>query len=389
MTMFEFDDAVGVNYGEITKMVTESAKGFTEQYILPNVMKWDESQFFPTTVLKTAGELGFMGVLIPEIYGGSGMGYHEYISIIEEISKVDPSIGLSVAAHNSLATQHLYLFGNEEQRMKWLPKLATGQWLGAWGLTEYNTGSDAKGMNATAKKEGDHWILNGTKNFITHGKSCDLAVVIFRNGEKGDSHGMTSFIIKKGTPGFSTGKVENKLGMRASETAEMVFDNCIIPDSNRLGEVGEGFIQSMKILDGGRISIAALSLGIAKGAFEASVKYAKEREQFGKPIGSFQGISFMLADMATEIEAASLMTHKAGEDKNHGKNVTQIGAMAKLFASEVCVKVANNAVQIHGGYGFTKDFPVEKFFRDSKLCTIGEGTSEIQKLVIARNLLKS
>lgn len=388
MTMFEFDDAVGVNYGEITKMVTESAKGFTEQYILPNVMKWDESQFFPTTVLKTAGELGFMGVLIPEIYGGSGMGYHEYISIIEEISKVDPSIGLSVAAHNSLATQHLYLFGNEEQRMKWLPKLATGQWLGAWGLTEYNTGSDAKGMNATAKKEGDHWILNGTKNFITHGKSCDLAVVIFRNGEKGDSHGMTSFIIKKGTPGFSSGKVENKLGMRASETAEMVFDNCIIPDSNRLGEVGEGFIQSMKILDGGRISIAALSLGIAKGAFEASVKYAKEREQFGKPIGSFQGISFMLADMATEIEAASLMTHKAGEDKNHGKNVTQIGAMAKLFASEVCVKVANNAVQIHGGYGFTKDFPVEKFFRDSKLCTIGEGTSEIQKLVIARNLLK-
>ncbi|MDA9596958.1 acyl-CoA dehydrogenase family protein [Flavobacteriaceae bacterium] len=387
--MFEFDDAVGVNYGEITKMVTESARGFTEQYIRPNVMKWDESQFFPTTILKTAGDLGFMGVLIPEIYGGSGMGYHEYISIIEEISKVDPSIGLSVAAHNSLATQHVYLFGNEEQRMKWLPKLASGKWLGAWGLTEYNTGSDAKGMNATAKKEGDHWVLNGTKNFITHGKSCDLAVVIFRNGGKGDSHGMTSFIIEKGTLGFSSGKVENKLGMRASETAEMVFDNCIIPDSNRLGEVGEGFIQSMKILDGGRISIAALSLGIAKGAFEASVKYAKEREQFGKPIGSFQGISFMLADMATEIEAASLMTHKAGEDKNHGKNVTQIGAMAKLFASEVCVKVANNAVQIHGGYGFTKDFPVEKFFRDSKLCTIGEGTSEIQKLVIARNLLKS
>jgi alkylation response protein AidB-like acyl-CoA dehydrogenase len=387
--MFEFDDAVGVNYGEITKMVTESAKVFTEHYIRPNVMEWDESQFFPSTVLKRAGGLGFMGVLIPEIYGGSGMGYHEYIAIIEEISKVDPSIGLSVAAHNSLATQHVYLFGNEEQRMKWLPKLASGKWLGAWGLTEYNTGSDAKGMNATAKKEGDHWVLNGTKNFITHGKSCDLAVVIFRNGEKGDSHGMTSFIIEKGTPGFSSGKVENKLGMRASETAEMVFDNCIIPDSNRLGEVGEGFIQSMKILDGGRISIAALSLGIAKGAFEASVKYAKEREQFGKPIGSFQGISFMLADMATEIEAASLMTHKAGEDKNHGKNVTQIGAMAKLFASEVCVKVANNAVQIHGGYGFTKDFPVEKFFRDSKLCTIGEGTSEIQKLVIARNVLKS
>ena len=387
--MFELDNAVSMNYGETTKMVIESAKHFSEQYIRPNVMEWDESQFFPISVMRKAGELGFLGLLIPEIYGGSGMGYHEYIAVIEEISKVDPSIGLSVAAHNSLATQHLYLFGNEEQRMKWLPKLATGQWIGAWGLTEYNTGSDAKGMNATAKKKGDHWVLNGTKNFITHGKSCDLAVVIFRNGEKGDSHGMTCFVIEKGTPGFSSGKVENKLGMRASETAEIVFENCIIPDSNRLGDVGEGFIQSMKILDGGRISIAALSLGIAKGAFEASVKYAKDREQFGKPIGSFQGISFMLADMATEIEAASLMTHKAGEDKNQGKNVTQIGAMAKLFASEVCVKVANNAVQVHGGYGFIKDFPVEKFFRDSKLCTIGEGTSEIQKLVISRNLLKS
>ena len=387
--MFELDSAVSMNYGETTKMVIESAKHFSEQYIRPNVMEWDESQFFPISVMRKAGELGFLGLLIPEIYGGSGMGYHEYIAVIEEISKVDPSIGLSVAAHNSLATQHLYLFGNEEQRMKWLPKLATGQWIGAWGLTEYNTGSDAKGMNATAKKQGDHWVLNGTKNFITHGKSCDLAVVIFRNGEKGDSHGMTCFVIEKGTPGFSSGKVENKLGMRASETAEIVFENCIIPDSNRLGDVGEGFIQSMKILDGGRISIAALSLGIAKGAFEASVKYAKDREQFGKPIGSFQGISFMLADMATEIEAASLMTHKAGEDKNQGKNVTQIGAMAKLFASEVCVKVANNAVQVHGGYGFIKDFPVEKFFRDSKLCTIGEGTSEIQKLVISRNLLKS
>lgn len=387
--MFELESAVSMNYGETTKMVIESAKHFSEQYIRPNVMQWDETQFFPSSVLRKAGELGFMGVLIPEIYGGSGMGYHEYIAVIEEISKVDPSIGLSVAAHNSLATQHLYLFGNEEQRMKWLPKLATGQWIGAWGLTEYNTGSDAKGMNATAKKQGDHWVLNGTKNFITHGKSCDLAIVIFRNGEKGDSHGMTSFVIEKDTAGFSSGKVENKLGMRASETAEMVFDNCIVPDSNRLGDVGEGFIQSMKILDGGRISIAALSLGIAKGAFEASVKYSKEREQFGKPIGSFQGISFMLADMATEIEAASLMTHQAGKDKNQGKNVTQIGAMAKLFASEVCVKVANNAVQIHGGYGFIKDFPVEKFYRDSKLCTIGEGTSEIQKLVIARNLLKS
>ena len=316
------------------------------------------------------------------------MGYHEYISIIEEIAKVDPSIGLSVAAHNSLATQHVYLFGNEEQRLRWLPKLATGEWIGAWGLTEQGTGSDAKGMDSTARKEGDHWVLNGAKNFITHGKSCDLAVVVFRNGEKGDNHGMTSFVIEKGTPGFSSGKVENKLGMRASETAELVFDNCIVPDSNRLGAVGDGFIQSMKILDGGRISIAALSLGIAKGAFEASVKYSKEREQFGRPIGNFQGIAFKLAQMATEIEAASLLTHQAGKDKNQGKNVTQIGAMAKLFASEVCVKTANEAVQIHGGYGFTKDYPVEKFFRDSKLCTIGEGTSEIQKVVISRNLLK-
>ncbi len=387
--MFEIDRTVSMNYGETTKMVVESAKHFSEQYIRPNVMDWDESQFFPSTVIRKAGELGFMGLLIPEIYGGSGMGYHEYIAVIEEISKVDPSIGLSLAAHNSLAAQHVYLFGNEEQRMKWLPKLATGQWIGAWGLTEYNTGSDAKGMNATAKKQGDQWILNGTKNFITHGKSCDLAVVIFKNGEKGDSHGMTSFVIEKGMPGFSSGKVENKLGMRASETAEMVFENCIVPDSNRLGDIGEGFIQSMKILDGGRISIAALSLGIAKGAFEAAVKYANEREQFGKPIGTFQGISFMLAEMATEIEAASLLTHRAGEEKNQGKNVTQIGAMAKLFSSEVCVKVANNAVQVHGGYGFIKDFPVEKFYRDSKLCTIGEGTSEIQKLVIARNFLKS
>ena len=387
--MFEIDRMVSMNYGETTKMVIESAKHFSEQYIRPNVMDWDESQFFPATVLRKAGELGFMGLLIPEIYGGSGMGYHEYIAVIEEISKVDPYIALSLAAHNSLAAQHVYLFGNEEQRMKWLPKLATGQWIGAWGLTEYNTGSDAKGMNATAKKQGDQWILNGTKNFITHGKSCDLAVVIFKNGEKGDSHGMTSFVVEKGMPGFSSGKVENKLGMRASETAEMVFENCIVPDSNRLGDIGEGFIQSMKILDGGRISIAALSLGIAKGAFEASVKYANEREQFGKPIGAFQGISFMLAEMATEIEAASLLTHQAGEDKNQGKNVTQIGAMAKLFSSEVCVKVASNAVQVHGGYGFIKDFPVEKFYRDSKLCTIGEGTSEIQKLVIARNFLKS
>ena len=386
--MLDTENAVDVNYGETVKMVADAAKEFSEQFIRPHIMEWDEAEFFPADLLRKAGELGFMGILIPEIYGGSELGYHEYITIIEEISKVDPSIGLSIAAHNSLATTHTYLFGNESQRLRWLPKLASGEWIGAWGLTEQETGSDAQGMNATAKKEGDFWVLNGTKNFITHGKSCDMAVVVFRNGEKGDSRGMTTFVIEKGTPGFSSGKKENKLGMRASETAELVFDNCRIPDSNRLGEVGEGFVQCMKILDGGRISIAALSLGIAKGAFDAALKYSKERKQFGKAISSFQGISFKLAEMATDIEAATLLTHRAGEDKNNGKNVTQIGAMAKLFASETCVRVANEAVQIHGGYGFIKDYPVEKFYRDSKLCTIGEGTSEIQKLVIARNLLK-
>ncbi len=386
--MLDTYNAVDVNCGETVKMVADAAKEFSEQFIRPHVMKWDEAEFFPVDLLHKAGEFGFMGILIPETYGGSGMGYHEYISIIEEISKVDPSIGLSIAAHNSLATTHTYLFGTEAQRQRWLTKLTSGEWIGAWGLTEQETGSDAQGMNATAKKDGDFWVLNGTKNFITHGKSCDMAVVVFRNGVKGDSRGMTTFVIEKGTPGFSSGKKENKLGMRASETAELVFDNCRIPDSNRLGEVGEGFVQCMKILDGGRISIAALSLGIAKGAFDAALKYSKERKQFGKSISSFQGISFKLAEMATEIEAATLLTHKAGEDKNNGKNVTQIGAMAKLFASETCVRVANEAVQIHGGYGFIKDYPVEKFYRDSKLCTIGEGTSEIQKLVIARNLLK-
>ena len=386
--MLDTFNAVDVNYEETVKMVADAAKEFSEQFIRPHVMKWDEAEFFPADLLHKAGEFGFMGILIPETYGGSGMGYHEYITIIEEISKVDPSIGLSIAAHNSLATTHTYLFGAEAQRQRWLTKLTSGEWIGAWGLTEQETGSDAQGMNATAKKDGDFWVLNGTKNFITHGKSCDMAVVVFRNGVKGDSRGMTTFVIEKGTPGFSSGKKENKLGMRASETAELVFDNCRIPDSNRLGEVGEGFVQCMKILDGGRISIAALSLGIAKGAFDAALKYSKERKQFGKSISSFQGISFKLAEMATEIEAATLLTHKAGEDKNNGKNVTQIGAMAKLFASETCVRVANEAVQIHGGYGFIKDYPVEKFYRDSKLCTIGEGTSEIQKLVIARNLLK-
>jgi alkylation response protein AidB-like acyl-CoA dehydrogenase len=385
--MIDFNLRPEIKIFETQKMVYDSARDFAAQYIQPFVLEWDEAQYFPKEIFKTAGSLGFMGMLLPETYGGSEMGYHEYVTLIETISIVDPSIGLSIAAHNSLCLNHIYTFGNEEQRMRWLPALCSGNLIGAWGLTEHNTGSDAKSMSTTAGKDGNSWILNGTKNFITHGISGDVAVVIARNGEKGDNRGMTAFVVERGTPGFTSGKKENKLGMRASETAEMVFDNCIISDENRLGPVGEGFIQSMKILDGGRISIAALSLGVAKGAYNASLAYSKERKQFGKSISQFQGISFKLADMATEIEAASLMTQKASEMKNQNLNVTQQGAMAKLFASEVCVKVASEAVQIHGGYGFTKDYPVEKFFRDSKLCTIGEGTSEIQKLVIARKIL--
>jgi alkylation response protein AidB-like acyl-CoA dehydrogenase len=373
---------------ETQTMIAQSIRDFAEKNIRPYIMEWDEAQIFPIDLFKKLGQMGFMGVLVPEELGGSGLGYHEYITVIEEISKVDPSIGLSVAAHNSLCTNHILTFGSEAQKQKWIPKLATAEHIGAWGLTEHNTGSDAGGMNTTAVKDGNDWVINGSKNFITHGISGNVAVVIVRTGEKGDSHGMTAFVIEKGTQGFTSGKKENKLGMRASETAELIFDNCRIPDANRLGEVGDGFIQSMKILDGGRISIGALSLGIAKGAYEASLKYAKERHQFGKPIASFQGISFKLVDMATEIEASELLLHKAAYLKNNHKPVTTAGAMAKMYASEVCVKVANEAVQIHGGYGFTKDYPVEKFYRDSKLCTIGEGTTEIQKVVIGRNLLK-
>ena len=375
-------------YSEEQKMISNSAKEFAEQYIRPHIMKWDESQYFPREILEKAGEMGFMGIFIPEEYGGSGLGYHEYVSIIEEISKVDPSIGLSIAAHNSLCTGHIFYFGNEEQKKKWLPNLASGKHIGAWGLTEHNTGSDAGGMNTTAVKDGDCYLLNGSKNFITHGKSGDVAVVIARTGEKGDSRGMSAFIVERGTPGFSGGKKEDKLGMRASETAELVFDNCRIPKENLIGNEGDGFVQSLKLLDGGRISIGALSLGISKGAYEAALKYSKERFQFGKPISSFQGISFKLSDMATEIAASELLIHKAASMKNKGQKVTVQGAMAKMFSSEACVKIANEAVQIHGGYGYIKEFPVEKFYRDSKLCTIGEGTTEIQKLVIARNILK-
>lgn len=380
--------SLSFDYSETQQMVAESAREFAEQHIRPHVMEWDEAQTFPVALFKKAGEMGFMGVLVPTELGGSGLGYHEYVAIIEEISKVDPSIGLSVAAHNSLCTNHILSFGNAEQKQRWIPKLATAEWIGAWGLTEHNTGSDAGGMNTTAVRKGDHWILNGAKNFITHGISGDIAVVIARTGEKGDSHGMTAFVVEKGTAGFTSGKKENKLGMRASETAELIFSDCKIPDANRLGEVGNGFVQSMKVLDGGRISIGALSLGIAKGAYEAALRYSKERVQFGKPISQFQGISFKLADMATEIETSELLLHKAAFLKNEGRKTTKISAMAKMYASEVCVKVANEAVQIHGGYGYTKDFPVEKFYRDSKLCTIGEGTTEIQKIVIAKNILK-
>ena len=387
--MIDFELRPDIKTSETQRMVYEAARDFATQFIKPNVMEWDEAQYFPVEIFDKAGALGFMGMLIPESYGGSGMGYHEYVTLIETISIVDPSIGLSIAAHNSLCVNHIYSFGTEEQRLRWLPKLCEGIAIGAWGLTEHNTGSDAKGMSTTARKQGDQWILNGTKNFITHGISADIAVVIARSGDKGDSRGTTAFVVERGTPGFYSGKKENKLGMRASETAEMIFENCVIPDENRLGPVGDGFIQSMKILDGGRISIAALSLGVAKGAYNASLSYSKERKQFGKSISDFQGISFKLVDMVTEIEAASLLTQKASEMKNQNLSVTQSGAMAKLFASETCVKVANEAVQIHGGYGFTKDYPVEKFLRDSKLCTIGEGTSEIQKIVIARKILNS
>jgi alkylation response protein AidB-like acyl-CoA dehydrogenase len=368
--------------------IAHSIRDFAKKHIKPYMMDWDEHQTFPSDLFHKLGEMGYMGVLVPHEYGGSGMNYHEYITVIEEISKVDSSIGLSLAAHNSLCTNHILEFANESQKKKWLPKLAHGEWIGAWGLTEHNTGSDAGGMSTTAEKDGDHYIINGAKNFITHGISGDIAVVIVRTGEKGDSRGMTAFAIEKGTPGFSSGKKEDKMGMRASETAELIFDNCRVSKENILGEVGEGFIQALKVLDGGRISIGALSLGISKGAYEASLKYAQEREQFGKPISSFQAIAFKLADMATEIEASELLLHKAAHQKIKGEKIVGIGAMAKMYASEACVRIANEAVQIHGGYGYTKDFPVEKFYRDAKLCTIGEGTTEIQKIVISRNILQ-
>ncbi len=373
---------------ENQQMIAEMVRKFGNEQIRPKMMEWDETQEFPIDVMKKLGDLGLLGVLVPQEYGGSGFGYLEYVTAISELAKVCGSIGLSMAAHNSLCTGHILQFGNEEQKQKYLPKLATGEWIGAWGLTEQNTGSDAGGMLTTAVPDGDYFVLNGSKNFITHAISGNVAVVIARTGEKGDSHGMTAFIIEKGTPGFGSGKKENKLGMRASETAELVFDNCRVHKSQVMGEVGEGFIQAMKVLDGGRISIAALSLGIAKGAYEAALNYSKERHQFGKPISAFQAIAFKLADMASEIEAAELLTFQAADMKNRGEKMTKESAFAKYYASEVAVRVSTEGVQIFGGYGYTKDFPAEKYYRDSKLCTIGEGTSEIQKLVISREVLR-
>lgn len=375
------------NYNENQKMIADTIRSFGEKHIKPKFMEWDETQEFPVECLKQLGELGMLGVLVPTEYGGSGLSYTEYVTVVSEVGRICGSVGLSVAAHNSLCTGHILQFGNDEQKKKWLPKLATGEWIGAWGLTEANTGSDAMRMKCVATQDGDDWVINGAKNWITHGKSSDVMVVLARTGDLLDSHGITAFVVERGAAGFSAGKKENKLGMRASETAEVIFDNCRVSKDNVLGKVGDGFIQAMKVLDGGRISIAALSLGIAKGAFDASVKYAKEREQFGKPIAEFQGISFKLADMAVKIEAAELLTYQAADLKNRGLKVTKESAYAKYYASEICVEVSTDAVQIFGGYGYTKDFPVEKFYRDSKLCTIGEGTSEIQKVVIAKQIL--
>lgn len=377
-----------LSFSESHNMVAEMARDFAKRNIAPYAAEWDENQYFPKELFHEMGKLGLMGVLVPLEYGGSGLGYMEYVVAIVELSKACGAIGLSMAAHNSLCTNHILQFANEEQKRKWLPKLASGEWVGAWGLTEAGTGSDAGHMITRAEKIGDKWVLNGTKCFITHGKSCDVAVIMARTGDPDDAHAMTAFVIEQGTPGFSAGKKENKLGMRASETTEVILDNCALPETSVLGKAGDGFIQALKILDGGRISIAALSLGIAQGAFDCALAYSKERKQFGQAISSFQGISFKLADMATEIEAASLLIYRSADLKNKGLSVTKESAMAKLYASEVAVRVANDAIQIFGGYGYMKDFPVEKYYRDAKLCTIGEGTSEIQKIVIGRAILK-
>ena len=373
---------------ENEKMITQMVRDFAEKEIKPFINQWDEEEFFPVDTMKKMGELGLLGIYIPEEYGGSGFGYFEYATALMELGKVCGGVGLSVAAHNSLCTGHIYYHGTEEQKKKYLPKLASGEFIGAWGLTEPNTGSDAMRMKTTAIKEGEYWVINGAKNWITHGLSGDVAVVLVRTGELLDSNGITAFIIEKGTPGFSAVKIKDKFGVRASETAELIFDNVRVHESQVIGQEGQGFKQAMQILDGGRISIAALSCGVARGAYEASVKYAKEREQFGQPIAHFQAIGFKLADMATEVEAAELLTYQAAYLKNTKQPLTRQGAFAKYYASEVAVKCGNEAMQIMGGYGYTKEYPAEKFLRDARLMVIGEGTSEIQKVVISREILK-
>jgi hypothetical protein len=373
---------------EEQQQIKSSVREFAEAEIAPHVMEWDEAQHFPVELIPKLAELGLMGIIFPEEYGGAGMGYIEYATIIEELSRVDGSVGISIAAHNSLCSNHIYMFGTEEQKRKYLVPLAKGEHLGAWGLTEPSAGSDASGTRSNAVRQNGGWVVNGSKNFITHAIHADTCVAVAVTDRSKGNKGITAFIFEKGMKGFAPSKKENKLGLRASETASVVFEDCYVPDENRLGDEGMGFLQAMQVLDGGRISIAALALGIAQGAYESAVRYAKEREQFGKPIAEFQAIQFKLADMATQIEAARLLTLRAAYLKDQGKRVTKESSMAKLYASEVSVKVCEEAIQIHGGYGYTKDYPPEKYWRDSKLCTIGEGTSEIQRLVIARQLLR-
>ena len=374
---------------EEQQQLRKSVRQFAEREIAPHVMQWDENGEFPLQVVKELGRLGLMGIVFPQEYGGAGMGYVEYVTAIEELSRVDGSVGIILAAHTSLCSNHIFLAASEEQKRKYLPKLASGEFIGAWGLTEPGAGSDAGAARMTAVRKKDCWVLNGTKTFITNGHYADVLVVIAVTDKTAHTHGLTAFLVEKGTKGFRPGKKENKLGLRASDTAELIFEDCCIPAGNLLGKEGDGFIDAMRVLDGGRISIAALSLGMAQGAFEAALKYSKQRKQFNKPISEFQAIQWKLADMATEIDAARLLTRRAAAMKDAGMKTTMESSMAKLFASEVAVKCANEGVQIHGGYGFIKDYPAEKFYRDVKLCTIGEGTSEIQRLVIARQLLKS
>lgn len=380
---------MGVIYSEDQKTMIQMIQAFGKKEILPYCRKWDEAQAFPRALFKKLGQLGLMGVLVPEQYGGVALSYVDYVTAVAELAKMDAAIALSMAAHNSLCIGHILQFGNEQQKKKWLPKLVSGEWIGAWALTEPHAGSDAANMKTTAQPKGDSWIINGSKSFITHGKSGNIVVVIARTGELGGTRGMAAFVIEKGTPGFSSGKNQDKMGMRASETTELLFDNCKVPQENMLGKIGEGFIQAMKVLEGGRISIAALSLGIAEGAFEAALKYAKERQQFNQPIANFQAIAFKLADLATKIEAAKLLIFRTAEEKNKKSATNIMISMAKYFTSELAVEAANEAVQIFGGYGYSKEFPVEKYYRDAKLCTIGEGTSEIQKMIIAKNIFKN